>query len=167
MGTTAMFKQWRAELLHVGDIVQDADESVSWEEREARFNRYVEMIEALTGTEGSEYVLAVMESVQAENDYGAYQSAQRAAWRFGDIFYFRALIHELPRLIDTLPEWAGEFLVSIANAQDTPDESTIRVFNDLLSNSDAATKQKIDDFIHQEEVSGWLRGRVGVLGSNA
>ena len=162
-----MFKRWRAELLHVGDIVQDVDESVSWEEREARFNRYIEMLEALTGTEGPEYVLAVMESVQAENDYGAYQSAQRAAWRFGDNFLFRALIHELPRLIDALPEWAGELLVSIANAQDTPDESTIRNFNDLLSNSDVATKQKIDDFIRQEEVSGWLRGRVGVLGSNA
>ena len=169
MDTKSKFEEWRAELLHVGNIVQDEDDSVGWDEREARFNRYVEMLDALQGGEGFEYALAVFESLQAENDYGAYQIAGHTAWRFGEIPYYRALIQELPRLIETLPYWAGDFLVSIANGKDTADEATIRVFNRLLSELDATNKQKIDGFIRQEETSasGWLRGRVGVLGSDA
>ena len=166
MDTKSKFEEWRAELLHVGNIVQDEDDSVGWDEREARFNRYVEMLDALHGTEGFEYALAVIESLQAENDYGAYQIAGHAAWRFGEVSYCKALVQELPRLIDTLPDWAGDFLVSIANGKDTPDESTIRVFNHLLSELDVDVKQKVDEFIRKEEASGWLRGRVGVLGSN-
>ena len=167
MDTESKFEDWRSELLHVGNIVQDEDDSVAWDERETRFNRYVEMLDALQGTEGFEYALAVFESLQAENDYGAYQIAGRAAWRFGEVSYCKALVQELPRLVETLPDWAGDFLVSIANGEGTPDESTIFVFNHLLSELDAAARQKIDDFIHREEASGWLQERVGVLGSNA
>ena len=59
MDTKSKFEEWRAELLHVGNIVQDEDDSVGWDEREARFNRYVEMLDALQGDEGFEYALAV------------------------------------------------------------------------------------------------------------
>ncbi|SBV37670.1 conserved hypothetical protein [uncultured Stenotrophomonas sp.] len=161
------FEEWRSELLHVGNIVQDADHSIGWDEREDRFNRYIEMLDALTGEEGFEHVLAVFESLQAEDDYGAYQTAGHAAWRFGEIPYCKALIHELPRLIVALPYWAGDFLVSIANAQGTKDEPTIRVFNDLLFELDPTTKQGIIGFIRREEApGGWLCNRVGVLGNN-
>ncbi|WP_296281273.1 hypothetical protein [Pseudoxanthomonas sp.] len=165
---TASFEEWRAELLHVGNIVQDGDDSIGWSERQARFNRYVEMLDALKGSEGFEYVLAVFESLKAENDYGAYQIADRAAWRFGEISYCTALINELPRLIEGLPDRAGDLVGSIANAYGTKDESIIRVFNQLLSEVSPADKHDIDGFIRQEEgPTGWLRDRAGVLGSNA
>lgn len=98
------FEQWKSELLHVGKIVQDSNKSISPDESERLFNRYIEMLDELTGTEGYEYALAVFESVQMVDDYGAYQTAERAAWRFGEDMFCRALLQELPRFIKTLPD---------------------------------------------------------------
>ena len=164
---TAQFETWKSELLHVGNIVQDDDHSVPPEESERRFNRYIEMLGSLTGTEGYEYALAIMESVQAKNDYGAYQTAGRAAWRFGEDAYCRALLQELPRLVMTLPDWAGDFVVSIANGHGTAHQSTIHTFNRYLCNADPISKLLIDKFIANEEIDGWLSHCTGIMGSNA
>ena len=159
------FKIWRDKLLFVGNIVQDEDDTVPSDEAELRFNTYIEMLESITGTEGEEYALAIFESVQAIEDYGAYQTTGRAAWKFGEEVYCKALIHELPRLIKSLPYWAGDFLVSIANGKETEYESTIHTFNRLLSISSTEVKKLINDFIQSQEQSGWLEHRVDVLGS--
>jgi hypothetical protein len=45
------FDLWRKELLQTGDIVQDGDTSVPQQEKEKRFNRYVEMVKAVSGQE--------------------------------------------------------------------------------------------------------------------
>jgi hypothetical protein len=160
------FEDWKIELLHLGNIVQDVDASLPANEVERRFNRYVEMLEGLSGAEGFEYALAVMESIQAEQDYGAYQIAERAAFRFGEDTYCRVLIHELPRLIETLPDWAGDFLVSIANGQNTIYQSTIDKFNMLLSEAQPNVRSIIQAYITKEEQGGWFSHRVGVLGNN-
>jgi len=153
--------------LYVGNIVQDSDDSIEPEEAEKRFNRYIEMLDALEGTEGSKYALAIFESIQAIDDYGAYQAAGHAAWRFGEKLFCEALIHELPRLIKTLPDWAGDFMVSIANGEGTENDSTIYAFNCLLANLPEKEKSIIKTFISEQEIDGWLDNRVGVLGGNA
>ena len=160
------FQDWRNQLLFTGNIVQDEDDTVSDDETESRFNTYIEMIESIDGSEGKEYALAIFESIQAVNDYGAYQTAGHAVWKFGEEVYCQTLIHELPRLIETIPDWAGEFLVSIANGEDSEYESTIHTFNKLLSASLPEVNKTINDFINNEEKSdGWLDHRVNVLGS--
>lgn len=102
-------------------------------------------------TRSSDYALAVMESIQVEQDYGAYQIAERAAFRFGEETFCRVLIQELSRLIETLPDWAGEFLVSIANGQNTIQQSTIDNFNRQLSQSLPDVRSVIQAFITKEE----------------
>jgi hypothetical protein len=42
---------WRDEILAVSNIVQDDDESVSDEEAERRFNRFIELVDAVQGDE--------------------------------------------------------------------------------------------------------------------
>ena len=164
MVSSESFDSWRAELLHVGNIVQDHDPGVSPEEASQRFNRYIEMLDSLKGDEGPEYAAAVFQSIQALHDYGAYQTAERVAWRFGEEMFCSALLAELPRLIESLPDWAGDFLVSIANAQDTPHESIISTFNTQLSASSPQIREAVRAFISQEEDDGWFSHRVGVLG---
>ena len=161
------FEKWRNELLLVGNIIQDADESITSEESERRFNRYIEMLESLDGTEGKIYAVAVFESVQAIDDYGAYQTANRAAWQFGEQVYCESLLQELPRLIKIIPDWAGDFLVSIANGEETEHESVIRTFNKLLVSSPKEVREVILQYISAEENDGWFEHRVGVLGKNA
>jgi hypothetical protein len=158
---------WKNELLAVGNIVQDGDETVTAEEAHRRFLRYIEMLDSLTGREGYEYALAVMQSVQAVHDYGAYQTTGHTLWRFGEDAYCQAILHELPRLIQTLPDWAGEFLVRIANGAGTENESTIHRFNDLLSKLDRKNRSIIEQFIAEQEEDGWLEDQVGVLGNDA
>lgn len=160
------FEEWRAELLELGNIVQDIDETVSVQEAERRFNRYLEMLEGLDGNEGFEYALAVFESVRAEQDYGVYQAAERAAFRFGEDVYCKVLIHELPRLIDNLPDRAGDFLVSIANGQGTVHQGVINRFNKLLAELEPSARNKIRSYIANEEKGGWFSHRIGVLGNH-
>lgn len=159
------FEEWKKELLFVGNIVQDSDDSVSGDESESRFNRYIEMLDSLSGNEGSDYALAIFQSIQAVDDYGAYQTAGRAAWRFGEEAFCASLLHELPRLIKDIPDWAGDFLVSIANGQNTEYQSTINLFNKLLASIPSEDQAIICAYIASEEKSGWLCNRAGVLGN--
>ena len=157
------FDSWREELLFVGKIIQDSDDSVDPEESERRFNRYTEMLDALEGNEGYEFALAVFESIQSIHDYGAYQTAGRAAWKFGERLFCIALLAQLPRLISDLPDWAGDFLVSIANGEGTEYQSTIDMFNLLLCELPLENQLVIRDYIREQENSGWLEDRVRVL----
>ncbi|EDM67289.1 hypothetical protein PE36_12622 [Moritella sp. PE36] len=125
------------------------------------------MLDLLDGTEGSEYALAIFESIQAEHDYGAYQTAGRAAWLFGEDNFCMSLIQELPRLIKTFPDWAGDFMVSIANGEGTEHESVIKTFNRHLKSVSSDKQNVILEYINEQEKSGWFEHRVGVLGCNA
>ena len=159
------FERWNTELLIVGNIVQDGDTATPPDEAQRRFLRYCAMLDALTGTEGAHYALAIVQSVQAEHDYGAYQTARRAAWRFGATAYCAALLQELPRLIAILHDWAGEFLVAIANGAGTPHASAITCFNALLAAAPPAEQALIAAFIAAEEDDGWFAHCPGVLGA--
>lgn len=160
-----VFERWKAELLIVGNIIQDDDSATPPDEAQRRFQRYIAMLDALAGTEGPHYALAIFQSVQAEHDYGAYQTANRAAWRFGETAYCTALLHELPRLIANLPDWAGDFLVGIANGAGTPHAPAIACFNALLAAAPPADQALIAAFIAGEEDDGWFEHCPGVLGA--
>ncbi len=156
--------EWKEELLLVGNIIQDSDESVPQEEAKRRFNRYIEMLDDVDGSEDPSCARAIFASVQAVDDYGAYQTTERAAWKFGEKCFCEALLQELPRLIKDLPDWAGNFLVSIANAQKTEHESIILTFNQQLSTLLTKDKEVILNFIYEQEKDGWFEHRLGVLG---
>jgi hypothetical protein len=100
-----------------------------------------------------QYALVIVQSVQAEHDYGAYQTARRAAWRFEQA-YCAALLQELPRLINTLPDWAGDFLVGIANGAGTPHAPAITCFNTLLAA--ARRRAGADRRLHRAGRRRWL-----------
>ena len=101
------FDLWRKELLQTGGIVQDGDTSVPQEVAEKRFNRYVEMVEAVSGQEGIEAFMTLIESLQAKDDYGAYETTYRALWRFPPGVVAHGLVAALPRLIQRQPDRAG------------------------------------------------------------
>lgn len=164
---TTSFDHWKTELLIVGNIVQDDDTATPRAEAERRFLRYCAMLDALTGTEGSDHALAIFQSVQAQHDYGAYQVADRAAFRFGATAYCAALLHELPRLVTTLPDWAGDFLAGIANSAGTVHAPLLACFNGLLAGAPAADRELIARFIAEEEEDGWFSHCPGVLGAGS
>ena len=154
------------ELIATGNIVQDSDESVPWPEREDRFNRYIELLDSLVGNEGIEVVRALIQSMQAEDDYGAYQTTQAALGRFPGAEYIEALISELPPMIQRNSEWAGELLCGLANSVGTKYESNISTFIKMLSMSPEDSRKIINQYIGQQEKAGWLEHRKGVLSAD-
>jgi len=161
------FDAWKSELIFAGNIVQDGDDTVSDTERHARFMRYIELLDAVDGSEGIDAARAIIQSIQARDDYGAYQTTQHALGRFPPSVSLQALIDELPSLIDRQRDWTGELLCSLANAVGTEWEPDIEEFNALLREAPKSVGQVISDFIADEEEGGWLEHRVGVLRSSA
>ena len=155
------------ELMFTGDIVQDADDTVSWPERERRFNRYIELLESLNGLEGVSVACAVIRSMQAEQDYGAYQTTQRTLGRFPSEVYIAALIEEVPLLIKKKSDWAGELLCGLANSIGTEWEQNITLFNSALSKCPSDQRKTIEEYIKVQEQKGWLDHRVGVLSARS
>jgi hypothetical protein len=152
------FETWRKELLFTGNIVQDGDDSVPQPEREERFKRYVTMVESVTGSEGVEAFLALVDSLQAEDDYGAYQTTYGALRRFPARVAAQGLVSALPGLIDRHRDCAGDILAQLANGTRAEDIGRLSAFREALGESPAAQKA-IMDFVIREEHGGWLDGR--------
>ena len=152
------------ELMFTLKIVQDSDKSVGWPEREDRFNRYIELLESIQGNEGLEIARAIIKSMQEEQDYGAYQTTQRALGKFPGEIYTQALVLEVTNLIKNKSDWAGELLCGLANSIDTEFEFNIDQFNSYIKVADLETQHIIREYIKAEENDGWLENRVGVLG---
>jgi hypothetical protein len=74
--------EWRSELLRTSHIVQDDDDSVPTGEAERRFNRYVKLVDMVTGREPQEVFQAIVDSIRAPEDYGAYEAVHGALWKF-------------------------------------------------------------------------------------
>jgi hypothetical protein len=56
--------KWCAEVIDLGDIVQDSDDSISDDDREQRLNRYVELVDAVAGDEPDEVFRCLLTSVR-------------------------------------------------------------------------------------------------------
>lgn len=157
------FAAWKEELLFCGRIVQDSDDSVHSDEAHRRLLRYCELVEQLDGSEGPDAIAALLQSVQMKDDYGAYQTTYRVMARFPDNEFTAVFIRELPNLIERQPDWAGDFLVGIANGQGGKWDYQIGMFNDAVSSEPPTPRCAIVNYVRSQEGSGWFKHRVGVL----
>ncbi len=151
------------ELVFTGNIIQDSDNSIDPDESERRFNRYIELLDSIEGKEGVEVAKLVIRSMRAKDDYGAYQTSQRALFRFPPEVSAQAIVDELPDLIDKNTEWAGEILCGLANEIENDETPYISAFSVAISRANQSVIEKIMEYIKNEEIDGWLSHRVGVL----
>jgi hypothetical protein len=160
---TGDLTSWREELLHTGAIVQDADHTVPQDERDRRFKRYVELVDAITGEEGVAVARALIRSYQVKDDYGAYGHTYHALGRFPTPLFVEALLRELPDLIRRQPDWAGDILCGLANSVGTRWAKDIIEFRSQLQQASPTEQAAIREYIGGEEQDGWLKHRRGVL----
>jgi hypothetical protein len=153
------FDSWRKELLFTGNIVQDGDNSVPQADRDQRFNRYVELVDTIRGNEGVEVFVELMNSLQAKDDYGAYQGTYQALRRFPPAVAAKGLTAALPALISRQRDCAGDILCQLANATSTEARAALSEFRRELAKADAQTQTVIMSFVGREENGGWLDGR--------
>lgn len=155
--------QHAEEFLHTGNIVQDSDTSIDWPERERRFNRYIELLDSIEGTEGIQTAQLIIRSMRARDDYGAYQTAQHALFRFPSTVTAAALVLELPDMIRANREWAGEILCGLANEITDIETPYVDSFCAALHRVSGIDRSNIEEFILEQEDGIWLKHRVGVL----
>jgi len=74
------------------------------------------MEQGISGQEGVEAFITLVESLQAKDDYGAYETTYGALRRLPAGVAARGLVASLPRLVKHLPDHAGDILAQLANA---------------------------------------------------
>ena len=159
MSVIADFERWRAEILELGAITQEDDDSVSAEEAEARFNRYIELVRMIEGTEGPSAVEALVSSMRSEHDWACRAThGALALFPLGD--FGRGTAMAIPFLVEMYPDHSGEVLAAVAR-----DDQSIREFHSYLPRLNPELRAGFADLIRQEELDGWLfdEGLVGKL----
>lgn len=161
----ANFEAWKEELLFTGNIIQDEDDTVSPEERARRCTRYGELLDAVDGTEGYEVFQALIDSLQAKQDYGVYQTTYNVLWSFRDPQFAEYLIKSLPSVIRR--NLGAEDLSQVGNILAPIDSASQRVeqFNMNLARSPHeeqeiifATISKLIDltWLNEDTGLGWI-----------
>ena len=155
---------WCAEVIDLGDIVQDDDESLSDDERERRFNRYVELLDAVTGEEPDEAFGCLVASVRDQDDYGAHEAVLSALMRFPVQRRAQLTASNLADAVQRIPDFAGNLLGQFAMGAD----DAVAALNNSIATLPRSQQDTIREFLDREEDGdGWLssprqKGRVQV-----
>jgi hypothetical protein len=157
---TVGLEDWRKELIQTGNIVQDDDDSISQKEAKDRLNRYVELLEMVEGDESQHVFQAIVDSIQAENDYGAYESTYNALWKFSPEKFARYFVSALPGFIQRYGEESGRFLLALTG---WGREVYLPHFNRELAEAPAEGLSTILSYIKQQEKDGWFEDTRGLI----
>jgi hypothetical protein len=155
---------WCAEVIDLGDLVQDSDDAVSDDERERRFNRYVELVDAVAGDEPDEVFRCLVTSVRDQEDYGAHQAVLSALLRFDPQRRTRLAASDLPGMIQRVPDFAGDLMGQLALDSD----EVVGALNDSIAALPESQREVMLEFVVcEEEGDGWLssprqKGRIRV-----
>jgi hypothetical protein len=147
---------WARELFDMGDIRQDDDERT---DGEAIWNRYVELADAVVGDEGAAGVAAIIASLRAVDDYGAYQAAHSALARFPQPDLGRGVVMAAETL-RTIPADNGG-VVLLLLARSGPD--AVAAFTDGAVAADPRSRAILRDLVARHESDEWLSEERGVL----
>ncbi|MFD9891743.1 hypothetical protein ACFWY9_20585 [Amycolatopsis sp. NPDC059027] len=147
-----MSSEWKAEIVACGDLIQDDDDSAPPEEAERRWNRYVELADAVTGAEGPEGVAAIVASLKAEDDYGAYQAAHAALSRFPHKDLGEGMAQAAGDLLALPKDNNGNVLLILAHAG--PD--AVRAFTDAVRGATPEVRAALRELVEFHESEEWL-----------
>jgi hypothetical protein len=105
----------------------------------------VALPDAVEGDEGDDAIRSLIDSIQAEHDYGAYQATIQAIMCFLPKHFTQGLVEALPGLIYLQPDWAGELLSLVADGElhNAPQiDSFNRHLSECRSSSDGLDKSE-------------------------
>lgn len=147
-----MPSDWKIEIVECGDLVQDDDEAAPPEEAARRWNRYVELADSVTGKEGAEGVAAIVSSLKAEEDYGAYQAAYAALSRFPLSDLGKGVALSARDLASIPKDSSGNILLILARSGPV----AVGSFNESIQVSDASIQVAMRALVEFHEADEWL-----------
>jgi hypothetical protein len=143
---------WKVEIVECGDLVQDDDEVTPQGEAERRWNRYVELADSVTGNEGPSGVAAIVSSLKAEEDYGAYQAAHAALSRFPHSDLGRGVADAARELLSIPQDRSGNILLILIHAG----PAAVNAFNEAIQSANPDVRVSVRELVEIHESEEWL-----------
>ncbi|MCH0541797.1 hypothetical protein I3F58_19950 [Streptomyces sp. MUM 203J] len=147
-----MSSDWKFEIVECGDLVQDDDEVTPPDAAERRWNRYVELADSVTGDEGPAGVAAIVSSLKAEEDYGAYQAAHAALGRFPHSDFGQGVAGAAKELLSIPRDRSGNILLILTQAG----PMAVSAFNEAIQAVDPDVQVSIRELVEFHESEEWL-----------
>ncbi|WP_405660386.1 hypothetical protein [Streptomyces sp. RK9] len=147
-----MSSDWKVEIVECGDLVQDDDEVTPPGEAERRWNRYVELADSVTGSEGPSGVAAIVSSLKAEEDYGAYQAAHAALGRFPHSDLGQGVAEASKGLISIPQDQSGNVLLILTRSG----PAAVHAFNEAIQTVDPDVRVSVRELVEFHESEEWL-----------
>ena len=138
--------------MECGDLVQDDDEVTPPEEAGRRWNRYVDLADAVTGNEGSSGVAALVASLKAEEDYGAHQAAHAALSRFPHSDLGRGVADAARDLISIPRDGSGNVLLILTQAG----PAAVNAFDEAIQEAHSDLRASVRKLVELHESEEWL-----------
>ncbi|GAB3560895.1 hypothetical protein J2S53_002045 [Actinopolyspora lacussalsi] len=147
-----MSVDWKVEIVECGDIPQVEDETVPQDEAERRWNRYVELVDSVTGDEGPEAVVAIVSSLKVQDDYDAYEGAYAALQRFPLADFGKGVAWAAEELTRIPYDRSGIVLVIVARSSAEAAEA----FNEAVKSVPGEVRSRLRDVVDFHEANDWL-----------
>ncbi|MER6666713.1 hypothetical protein ABT256_19375 [Amycolatopsis japonica] len=145
---------WKIEIVECGELVQDDDGVTPQDEAERRWNRYVELADSVIGNEGPEGVAAIVASLRAEEDYGAYQSAHAALRRFPGEDLGKGVAQAATEMLAIPNDNSGNVLMILTRCGPV----AVNSFNEEFGVIDSAMRNRMRELVEFYESEEWLSG---------
>ncbi|MER7860980.1 hypothetical protein ABTX61_17885 [Amycolatopsis japonica] len=145
---------WKVEIVECGDLVQDDDDVTPQDEAERRWNRYIELADSVTGDEGSTGVAAIVASLRAEEDYGAYQSAHSALQRFPGEDLGKGVARAASDMLAIPKDNSGHVLMILTRSGPV----AVNAFNEEFGTTDSGLRNGMRQLVEFHESEEWLSG---------
>jgi hypothetical protein len=149
------FEAWRAELFEAGDLPQDVpDDPEAEEEAEEQADRYRELVKDVTGREDVDVVIALIASMRAEEDEGAYDDTIETLEIFPDLVLGRGAGLAWETLLSIPKKFSGEVLYECCHRG----AESIGAFNEIYASLQPEAQRLLGALINHHETSTWLSG---------
>ncbi|MFD5323985.1 hypothetical protein [Streptomyces sp. NPDC127092] len=142
---------WADEIFDCGDLPQENTEETS-EEGARRWERYTQLADGVTGSEGTAGVSALIRSFRVDEDFGAYESAIAALQRFPRDVLGRGVAESAATLTEIPEDWSGNVLLLTVQMG----QGSIDAFNRGISSLAPRERESLARLIEFHESNEWL-----------
>jgi hypothetical protein len=149
------FEAWRAELHEAGDLPQDVPgDPEAEEEAERRADRYRELVKQVSGREDVDVVIALIGSMRAEEDEGAYDDTVETLEVFPDLVLGRGAGLAWEELLSIPRKFSGQVLYECCHRG----AESINAFNAVYASLLPEAQRLLGALINHHETGTWLSG---------
>lgn len=156
-------EKWISELMDSCEFNPDFGSLNLIKDAESKFDKYISLLEMIDGNEGPEIVRALINSIRASNDSGAYQATIHALSKFFKPGYAISFIDSIAKLTFKRPDLASDLLLLIADFKTEEHRLFVNEFNTQLKFTHSSSTSHVISFIKVEEKKSLLSDFSGVL----